>query len=306
MDNEKHLTTRREFVRNAAMMVAASALPRPLGARDRDIPPIVSPEWLATNLGNSRLVLLDIRNADQYKKGHIPGSLNVPLSSWAITRNGLTLELPPEDTLRDLIGKAGMNANSCPVIVNRVDTDFSRADATRVAWTCAVAGLENAVVLDGGYNRWLREIKATSSENVIAKPAVYTGKTNAALVASKDYVWKRIGKSILVDTRLPEDYFGIDSKPGHIKGAVDLPAPWAFASDGTYKKEDELRAMAEGVIGSDKAKEIILYCGVGGFSAAWWFLLARLFEYRNVKVFDGSMEEWARDPAAPVSSYTWH
>jgi thiosulfate/3-mercaptopyruvate sulfurtransferase len=64
--------------------------------------------------------------------------------------------------------------------------------------------------------------------------------------------------------------------------------------------------MASGVIGSAKSKEIILYCGVGGFASTWWFLLARVLGYDNVKVYDGSFEEWEKDPSAPLSIYTWH
>jgi thiosulfate/3-mercaptopyruvate sulfurtransferase len=307
MDKPKRLIDRREFVRDAALVAAVSSLTGSLlKGRDGDFPAIVTPEWLAGNLAKAKIAVIDIRSADQYRKGHIPGSISVPLNSWAVNKNGLSLELPQEDALRGLIGKAGLDADSFPVIVNRLDTDFSRADPTRVAWTCAVAGLSNVSVLDGGYNRWLRDIKSTSTEEAVPKPVVFTGKMNMALLASKEYVWKKIGKSTLVDARMPEDYFGITEKAGHIKSAVNLPTPWVFASDGIFRKPNDLRAMAEGVLGTNKTKEIIVYCGVGGYATTWWFLLTRVLDYLNVKVYDGSIEEWLKDAAAPVSAYTWH
>jgi thiosulfate/3-mercaptopyruvate sulfurtransferase len=307
MDNPKHLINRREFVRDAVLVAAASTLSGALlSGRDRDFPAIAAPEWLANNLGNARLAVIDIRTVDQYRKGHIPGSINVPLSSWAVNRSGLSCELPAQDVLRDLIGKAGLDADSCPVIVNRSDTDFSRADPMRVAWTCAVAGLKNVSVLDGGYNRWLKDIKSTSTEEVLPKPVAYTGNINTALVASKEYVRVKIGKSTLVDARIPEDYFGITKKPGHIRSAVNLPTPWVFTADGIFRKQDDLRAMAEGVLGTNKKREIIVYCGVGGYAAAWWFVLTKVLGFGDVKVYDGSIEEWLKDPADPVSAYTWH
>ena len=306
MDFQKRISTRREFVRDVAIGIAASALTRTLAARSRDIPAIVSPDWLAKNLGDSRIVVLDIRSVEQYKKGHIPGAINVPMTLWAVSRNGLSLELPLEDDLSTLIRKTGMDASSHPVVVNRIDTDFSRADMTRVAWTCAVAGIENAAVLDGGHNRWVREIKTLSAEEVNAKPAAYTVKMNRSLMASKEYVLEKIGKCILVDARLPEEYFGIALKPGHIKSAVSLPTPWVFGADGTFRKEEDLLAMATGVIGANRSKEIILYCGFGGYACTWWFLLTQIFGYQNVRVYDGSMEEWIKDPADPVTAYAWH
>ncbi len=306
MNIDSHLTTRREFVRNAAIGAVAFAFRGPLMPQSPAIPAIVSPDWLSKNLGDPKLIVLDIRNGEQYKKGHIAGSLNVPLSSWAVSRNGLTLELPQEDALRGLIANSGISPDSKIVVVNRVDTDFSRADMTRVAWTFATEGVENVAVLDGGYNRWVREIKSTSTEVVMATPVVYTGKSNPDILASKEYVLGRIGKAVIVDTRLPEEYFGVALKPGHIKGAISLPTPWVFSADGTFRKEDDLRAMADGVIGSNKSKEIILYCGFGGYATTWWFLLSRIFGYRNVRVYDGAMEEWVKDPAGPVDAYTWH
>ena len=64
--------------------------------------------------------------------------------------------------------------------------------------------------------------------------------------------------------------------------------------------------MATGVLGSNTSKEVILYCGVGGYAATWWYLLTQLFGYRNVKVYDGSMEEWLKEPNDPVTTYSWH
>jgi thiosulfate/3-mercaptopyruvate sulfurtransferase len=296
---------RRKFRRTVGVAVAWLVLAGSLLAQSREIPPIVSSDWLAKRLGDPRLIVLDIRNSETYKKGHIPGALNVPMNLWAISSDGLSLELPSDDALRDLIGKTGMEPSSNVIVVNRTDTDFGRADATRVAWTCILAGIPNASVLDGGYSSWVRGKNTISTEAVNAKPGAYTGKINRLLVVSKSDVLRKIGKAMVADARLPEDYFGITSKPGHIKSAVNLPTPWVFAGDGTFRKEDELRAMAAGVIGTNRSKEVILYCGVGGYASTWSFVLTQILGYRNVKLYDGSMEEWLQDPSAPVSTYEW-
>lgn len=142
--------------------------------------------------------------------------------------------------------------------------------------------------------------------SVNAEPAKYQATIDRSTAVSKSYVLSRIGKSVLLDGRSPEDYFGITSKPGHIKSAVNLPTPWIFNSDGTFIKEEDLRAIAAGVLGADKSTEIIVYCGVGGYASTWWFVLTQMFGYQNVKIYDGSMEEWLKDSNAPVSTYSWH
>lgn len=274
----------------------------------RDIAPIVSTDWLSKNIGDSKILVLDIRSAEQYKKGHIPGSVNAPLGIWAVEANGLNLELPSDQALKDLLGKLGIRdaTSNSVVVVNRVETDFARADATRVAWTCMIAGLKNVAVLDGGYSKWTKENRDKSTEMVSPKPVFYEGMPNKSWVASKNYVLGRIGKSIIVDARIPEEYFGIPSKPGHIKSAVNLPTPWIFRADGTFREEEDLRAMATGVLGKNTSQEVLIYCGFGGYASTWWFVLTQVFGYKNVKLYDGSMEEWIKDPSAPVSTYSWH
>ncbi len=275
------------------------------GGWARDISAIVTTDWLARNLSNPKVVILDIRSVAQYNKGHIPGSVHTPFSMWAVSANSLSLEMPSDEALRDLLGKSGIDPNSLVVVVTRTDTDFARADATRVAWTCVVAGIKNVAVLDGGYTKWVKDGKAVSTDAPEIKSTAYMGTIDRSTVASKAYVLNKIGKSIFLDTRKPEDYFGKTSKPGHIKSAVNLPTPWIFTDDGTYMKEEDLRAMAVGVLGAKKPKEIIVYCGVGGFASTWWFVLTQMLGYQNVKVYDGSMEEWIKDPRAPVNTYSW-
>jgi thiosulfate/3-mercaptopyruvate sulfurtransferase len=288
------------------ILLAAAFFLEPASVRSGDMTPIVTTQWLAQNLSNADVRVLDIRTAAQYTKGHIPGSLNTPFNLWATNIDGLTMEVPSDEKLRDLLGKSGVDPTSLVVVVNRTETDFSRADATRVAWTCLLAGIKDVAVLDGGYNKWVNEKRVVSTDTLYPEPRKYSGTINRSLIAPKGYVLKQIGKSILVDTRLPQDYFGISSIPGHIRNAVDLPAPWVFVGSGTYVPEKDLQAMAAGVIGTDRSKEVIVYCDVGGYASTWCFLLARVLGYRNVKLYDGSMEEWTKDPLAPVESYAWH
>jgi thiosulfate/3-mercaptopyruvate sulfurtransferase len=275
-------------------------------ARSRDVSAIVSTDWLSRNLDNAKVVILDIRTAALYGKGHIPGAINTPFSLWTTSAGGLSLELPADRAMQDLLQRSGIDDTSIVVVVNKAETDFNRADAARVAWTCALAGVANTAVLDGGFDKWIRDKKNVSTDTILPKSAAKAATISHSMVASKEYVLSRIGKSVILDARTAEDYFGITSKPGHIKSAVNLPAPWMYAKDGTYSSEEELRAIAAGVIGTDKSAEIITYCQVGGFASASWFVLTQVLGYRNVKVYDGSMEEWLKNSKAPVSTYSWH
>jgi len=276
----------------------------------RAVPPIVSTHWLAKNIDDPKLVIIDIRTSDRYEAGHIPNAINTPLTSWAVTREGLLLELPEVDALFKTIGSAGIKSDSRVVVVNKVDIPHDIADATRVACTLIYAGVNNVAVLNGGYNKWLKERKPLSEETVKPKPLAYKGELNKALFVTKEYVEKRLGKSTIIDSRTPDEFFGITQdlfteKPGHIPTALCLPAPWVWTEEGSYKSIREIRELAYGVVGRDRSKEIIIYCGVGGFSSTWCFLLRELLGYTNIKIYDGAAQEWTSDPAAPLVKYSW-
>ncbi len=276
----------------------------------RAIPPIISTHWLAKNIDEPKLVIIDIRTNDNYKAGHIPRAINVPFSSWVVTKQGLLLELPEVEALFNTIGSAGIKSDSRVVVVNKTDIHHDIADATRVACTLIYADVNNVAILNGGYNKWLKERKPLSDEMVKPKPIAYKSELNKAIFVDKEYVKKKLGESVIIDSRTPDEFFGVTQdlfteKPGHIPGAVCLPAPWVWTEEGSYKSIREIRELASGVVGRDKSREIIIYCGVGGYSSTWCFLLRELLGYTDVKIFDGAAQEWTSDPEAPVVKYSW-
>jgi thiosulfate/3-mercaptopyruvate sulfurtransferase len=61
--------------------------------------------------------------------------------------------------------------------------------------------------------------------------------------------------------------------------------------------------MASAVLGKDASKEIIVYCGVGGYASSLWFMLHEVIGYPNVKIYEGSIQEWTADPETPLVKY---
>ncbi|HSR36122.1 MAG TPA: rhodanese-like domain-containing protein, partial [Desulfurivibrionaceae bacterium] len=107
----------------------------------RDITPLVTTDWLEKNLADVKII--DIRKADEYREGHLPGAINVMYGALAIKRNNLDNELPLADDLADLLNAAGLTPKSRVVVYNKVDNIMERANMTRIALTLAHAGIEN-------------------------------------------------------------------------------------------------------------------------------------------------------------------
>jgi len=291
------------------------------------IDPIVSTQWLGDNRSFPNLVILDVRAPDNYAKGHIPDAINVPgLGNFYLClfdpNCGLWMELPEDGALLTNIGNAGITGDSLVVVVGRTVEPYAPyavADAARVAITLLYAGVKNVALLNGGYDKWAAEGRATSTVPVTPTAVTYTGAVNKAMFVTKDYVEAKIGKSLLVEARDADIYFGIIQEPwtkraGHIPSAKCLPSPWlwTFAKDekgaityGTWKDANVIREMALAVLGEDASEEIIVYCGVGGYASPMWFALTQMVGYANAKIYDGSMQEWSADPNAAVVKYRY-
>lgn len=287
-----------------ALLAACFLLP--LAAVAADVEPLVTPDWLEKNLSAPDVVIVDIRKVEEYRDGHIPNAINVFYNSWAIAQAGLANEIPADDDLRDLLGGNGITKDSTVVVVGKAEALVDRVNVTRVAWTLKYAGVQNVAVLNGGYDAWLAAKKEVSKTVARGKKVTYDGQFNKALFADKAYVTAALGKATIVDVREAPFYTGekkLDfvAKPGHIQGAVNLPSLQMFTKEGAFKPAAELAAMATPVVGTDKGKEIIVYCDSGRVASAWWFILHEVLGYQNVRNYDGSAQDWTREPAGPVA-----
>lgn len=288
-----------------AVMVIALLLLLPFGALARDIDPIVSTDWLQKNLQNPKVVIVDLRKVEDYKAGHIPGAVNVFYGTWAIKKGDLLNELPPVDDLMDVIGGAGINKQSWVVLVGKTEKIPDQFDMTRVAWTLKYAGVENAAILNGGQDQWVKEKRPLSQEMVKAKAKSYKANLKKDLFVDKAFVLAKLGKAVIVDTRAPNFYAGKEKLPfvpktGRIKGAVNLPVGQLYTKEGLYKDKVELASLAAKAVGNDMNKEYILYCDTGKTATSWAFVMTEMLGYKDVNVYDGSSMEWLKDPNAPA------
>lgn len=258
-----------------------------------------------------------------YGSGNVSGLGNFYLCLFA-PDCGLWMELPTDAALFTTIGNAGITADSLVVVIGRTVEPYAPyavADAARVAITLIYAGVENVALLSGGYDKWAAEGRATSTEPVTPTAVAYTGVADAAMFVTMSYVANKVGEegTTLVEGREADIYYGIIQEPwttraGHIPTAKNLPAPWFWATTVdeagvttyiTWKDTSAITEMATTVLGNDGDEEIISYCGVGGYTSPVWYVLTQVVGYRNVKLYDGSMQEWSAGPTKDVIKYKY-
>lgn len=293
----------------AACVVSAAACHRGAtpsgvaGARAARPELLVSTEWLARHAGDRDLVILQVvASRAQYDSGHVPGARPVLLADVS-TPNApgqLTLQLPPVEQLATWARANGIGDRSRVVVVSHGEALQS---ATRVVFTLAYLGLlDRTSLLDGPMALWRREGRPVSTEPPpVAAGVTFTPRPRPELVATLDEV-ERITSSkssVLIDARLPRFYEGDGGgypRPGHIPSAVNVPLT-TVADSGRIKPAGELtRIFADA--GVANGQPLVTYCHIGQQATLLWFVATLVG--RDVRLFDGSFQEWSGTARLPV------
>src|ERR1039458_2933603 len=271
-----------------AVMGSTSAAPKP------DSSLLVSTDWLAKNLVDRSVVVLVVDRTDSaYRAGHVPGARFVPYATLGQTVNGISLELPSPDSLRNVFESAGVSKATHVVRTGRP------LIVARAFYTLDFLGLKSVSALDGGFTKWKREGRPVET----AAPAIARGRITPAphpeIVATAQWVLDRIGKPgyAILDTRTDSEYAGIIASgarrsTGHLEGARRFEWQSAFTdtSDFSPRSLEELGALwRERVAPGDT---VITYCSIG-YRGSGSYFISRLLGY-PVKLFDGSYEEWTK------------
>ncbi len=281
--------------RLVTLCLAAGLLPAG-GARAAE--PLVTADWLVTQLHNPHVVVLDLRPATAYGESHIPGAVSADFATtgWmARTSGGAAGALPPVEQIAATIGRLGVGNDDQTVIV----ADAFPA-AARVYWTFKVLGHPEVSILDGGWHGWTG---AVEHGPVTRAPTVFTAHYNTSLRAELPEVAASVadGSAALVDARPAPQWSGAVKSPilregGHLPGAVSVDQAAALTPDGRLKPQAELAQ----VFAPAGNKPAITYCNAGYFAATDWFVLSEVLQRPGVKMYDGSMSEWTADPSRPV------
>jgi thiosulfate/3-mercaptopyruvate sulfurtransferase len=297
--------------RLAGALALTLALAAPASAAGT--PPLVGVGWLHEHLRDDGLIVVDIRSAidgggaKAYAAAHVPGAVHSDYDkAWRVTRNNVPFLLPSVPVLERLIGELGIDDTSRVVIVPAGVhvTDFGAA--ARVYWTLKVAGVQAVSILDGGFAAWQQANLPVEQGVTAPSPAIFTAVIDDGLLAQLSDVEgiRRDGGATLVDAR-PLSHFSGKEKAanvaayGHIPGALALDsADFYDAATNRLKPKAALEAAAARL----PSGPIVSYCNTGHWAAINWFVLHELLGRREVRLYDGSMIEWAADARRPLES----
>ena len=261
---------------------------------------LTTPAELSTAIGGrARPLVIDLRPAEDFAAGHVPGAVHLDL--W-----GLSLVDTDPGPLKafmwivdHLFNLRGVDANT-PVVVY---DEQSGIRAARAFWFLEYFGHPQVRLLDGGFNAWVGERLPVTRDAAPPPKSSWTGTPQEQAIATWRDVQARLGRKdvVILDTRSDGEYRATTvraKRGGRIPGAVHGEWTRNLGPDGAFKPASELRAMYEDA-GVTPEKEVLTYCQ-GGYRAAHGYLALRLLGYPRVRNYTGSWKEWGDREDLPI------
>ncbi|MGH3678266.1 MAG: sulfurtransferase [Mycobacterium sp.] len=268
---------------------------------------LVDAEWVQAHLDDSNVVLVEVdEDVSAFDTGHIQNAVKI---DWKA-------ELQ-DPIRRDFVDKAGFEGllsakgigNDDTVILYGGNNNWFAAYAY---WYFMVYGHDAVKLLDGGRKKWELDGRDFTTEVQKRATTQYTAREpRTDIRAFRDEVLAAIGRCNLIDVRSPQEYSGELLAPahlpqeaaqrgGHIPTASNIPWSKAANEDGTFKSNDELKALYTDA-GVDLGTDTIAYCRIGERSAHTWFALHELLEEERVRNYDGSWTEYGSLVGVPIA-----
>jgi len=284
---------------------------------------IVSSAWLAEHLDDPELRVFEcttyldylppgqdapyrvVSGLADYQRGHIAGAGFLDIQnelSDPTSASHLRFTMLSPDRLAAVLGRRGIGDRSRVVLYAR----DRQVWATRVWWMLRSIGFDAVAVLDGGWEKWVREGRSTSADATVFAPATLTPRPRPGVFVDKEAVVASMDDpdTCLINALASDLHSGENpryGRPGRIPGSVNVPSASLVDPDShTFLSATEAAAAFQRV-GADPSRRTVVYCG-GGIAATLDAFLLHQLGYEDVSVYDASMSEWARDEALPMES----
>ncbi|MFH8346964.1 sulfurtransferase [Streptomyces sp. NPDC018045] len=269
---------------------------------------LVDADWAEAHIDDPKVVLVEVdEDTSAYDKNHIKNAVRI---DWQKDlQDPVRRDFVDQAGFEKLLSEKGI-ANDDTVVLYGGNNNWFAAYAY---WYFKLYGHDSVKLLDGGRKKWELDSRDLVDGSQVPNRARTDYKAKAqdtSIRAFRDDVVAAIGSLNLVDVRSPDEFSGKllapahlpqeqSQRPGHVPSARNIPWSKNANDDGTFKSDDELKALyeAENV---DLTKDTIAYCRIGERSALTWFVLHELLGQSNVKNYDGSWTEYGSLVGVPI------
>ncbi len=266
-------------------------------------------DTLRTLIRKKSVRVVDVRRYDDYKKGHIPTAVSLPLAT--------VLENDTPEGIINILQNLGIS-NLMPVVI--YDDTFG-ALAARVSWTFQYVGHINTALLEVTFSKWKsigleverkinkftatkhsininsnihadasyvenismfpkQGIQNTIKEDLAIRPDVtQTTNSNSIMSNSAD-------NKIIIDSRERLNFL-----TEHIPTAQNIPYTMLGTDASILRDGKELKRLMENR-GISTNSEIITYCGSVGTLSGLAYYAFKVAGYNKVRLYSKSFKDW--------------
>ena len=274
---------------------------------------LVTPAEVARHLDDPGWTILDVRHdlmhperwgEDQYRAAHLPRAvflhLDRDLSAPKTGRNGRH-PLPSPYHAAATFARAGAAAPA-QVVVNDQPRGMYASGAW---WMLRWLGHRAVALLDGGFDRWVREGRPVTADVPSPVETSFTPAKPLAIADAREILGSLPTRALTVlDVRSAERYRGeaepIDPVAGRIPGALNRPYTANLDARGHFKDAATLRHEFEHLLGDTPPTKVVHQCG-SGVSSCLNVLAMAVAGYPDTRLYPGSWSEWVADPTRPVA-----
>lgn len=253
------------------------------------------------------VVVLDVRGAEAYEAGHLPGAVRVDYGAWEDESLAADSGLEHADYWRKRIGALGVDANDLVLIYD----GGKMTQAARIWFILQHFGVRDARVVNGGWPL-IAETAATGRLTLSTAPAQPTparfepDKTAAGRIGAVTRAEVRAaidaGTAQVLDARSADEYRGRDARgnprAGHLPGALNVSHTQLLDDRNRLLPPPALAALLKEA-GLEPGRPVITHCQGGG-RAALAALAAARAGYGPVVNYYLSFGDWSRDASCPV------
>ena len=270
---------------------------------------LVSTSWLADNLGQGGLAILDATMVmpssgrdprGEFLAAHIPGAHFFDVDALSDQSAPTPHMLPGAEEFGRAMEALGVGRDERILVYD----NSPLRSAARGWFMLRHFGAARVAILDGGLQKWVAEGRPVESGEPAVPTARFEAQERAGEVVSKSEVLAGVGQ--LLDARGAARFEGREPDPrpgvgvGHIPGSRNLPFPTLHNDDGTFRSRDEI-AQLFAAAGADPQAPFVASCG-SGVTANSLIFAAHLLGNRDTRLYDGSWSEWGADPSTPKES----
>ncbi|MBN2510889.1 MAG: sulfurtransferase [Spirochaetales bacterium] len=272
---------------------------------------LISVSDLAGRLKKEKIQIIDIREDDEYEKGHLPGAVHIKEFFYYLSESTEEGMKALVDTFTGLLQAKGI-VPDFPVVIYEEEMNKKYGGSCRGAFLMTLFGHRDVHVLHGGYSGWVGKGLTVSTETPAAVMSGYTPRLDTALFLDYREMHAAVGKrdAVILDNRDRSEWLGVSSSPygvdfsprkGRIPGAVWLEWHMLMETiDGLpmFKTNDEIRRIVEDH-GISIDSDIYIYCFKGS-RASNTLLALHKAGFTKAKVYFASWYEWAKRPELPI------